>query len=141
MRAKIAVADWEEAVEKVGEVMVGAGLVKETYTEAMKDTVRELGAYCVIAPGIAMPHSRPEFGVNSSGFSLVTLSTPVEFGSKENDPVDIVIGFCAVDKERHIEALRELATYFGDDSFISAVRSANSNEELVQAVKGEGKIS
>ena len=42
--------------------MVDAGFTEPTYTEAMIDVVRDMGPYIVLAPGLAMPHARPEMG-------------------------------------------------------------------------------
>jgi PTS system ascorbate-specific IIA component len=141
VEANLSANSWEEAVELVGEVMASAGVVEAPYIEAMKETIRKFGPYCVIAPGVAMPHARPEDGVLKPGFALITLKTPVEFGSSANDPVDIVIGFAAENKERHIEALRELATYFGNNGFVHRIRSARSKEEIINGLKIERKES
>jgi len=135
VQAKMSASSWEQAVEKAGMVMVCANLVEEGYIEAMKNTLRELGPYCVIAPGIAIPHARPEDGVIKTGFTLITLKTPVEFGSKENDPVDIVIAFAAVSKDSHINALREIALLFNNNGFIKQIRAAKTNEQLLETIQ------
>ena len=46
-----------------------------TYTEAMIDVVRDMGPYIVLAPGLAMPHARPEMGAKQVGTALVTLES------------------------------------------------------------------
>ncbi|MFO6427822.1 PTS sugar transporter subunit IIA [Escherichia coli] len=48
------------------------------YYQAILDGVEQFGPYFVIAPGLAMPHGRPEEGVKKTGFSLVTLKKPLE---------------------------------------------------------------
>jgi mannitol/fructose-specific phosphotransferase system IIA component (Ntr-type) len=136
---KMAASSWEEAVVGAGMVMVYTGLIQQSYIEAMKDAIKSLGPYCVIAPGIAMPHARPEDGVIQTGFSLITLEQPVEFGSKDNDPVDIVIGFAAINKTNHVLALKEIATYFGDLKFVKRLRSANTKEELINLIDSKRK--
>ena len=77
--------DWREAVKLSGGLLVASGAAEEGYISAMVRTVEELGAYAVIAPGVAIPHARPEDGAKKVGLSLAVLSEPVEFGSKEND--------------------------------------------------------
>jgi len=131
---KLEAFSWEEAVDGVGTIMVRTGLTHQAYTEAMKETLKSLGPYSVIAPGIAMPHARPEDGVIQTGFTLITLETPVNFGSEANDPVDIVIGFAATNKTNHVLALKEIATYFGDLDFVERLRSANTKEELINLI-------
>lgn len=37
---------------------------------------------------------------------LAVLAEPVEFGSKEKDPVDFVFGFSTIDSESHLEFIQ-----------------------------------
>ena len=86
-----------------------------------------------------MPHARPENGVLQTGFSLVTLEQPVAFGHQENDPVDIVIGFAAVNKTSHILALKEIAAYLGKEPFVQSIRASKTTSELIQLIKSQRK--
>jgi len=101
----------------------------------MVETVKQLGPYSVIAPGIAMPHARPEAGVLKPGLSLVTLENPIEFGNKENDPVDIVVSFCATDNTSHIQMLAELAQLLGSEEAVTTIRNAKEVSEVTQLLK------
>lgn len=141
VKAKVAATSWEQAVEAAGMVLVQANLVEPRYIDAMKKTLRELGPYCVIAPGIAMPHARPEDGVIQTGFSLVTLVKPVTFGNAENDPVDILLAFSASDKERHITALKEISVFLSNDGLVRKVRTANSNDQLLDVIRDFERIN
>ena len=53
--------------------MVKNGTIEERYIDGMIETVKNLGPYIVIAPGVALPHARPEDGVIEPSMSLVTL--------------------------------------------------------------------
>jgi len=141
VKAKVAATSWEQAVDVAGMVLVQANLVEPRYIDAMKKTLRELGPYCVIAPGIAMPHARPEDGVIQTGFSLVTLVKPVTFGNAENDPVDILLAFSASDKERHVTALKEIAVFLSNDGLVRKVRTANSNDQLLDVIRDFERIN
>ncbi|MCL5428846.1 MAG: PTS sugar transporter subunit IIA [Chloroflexi bacterium] len=134
--AGVSTAGWEEAVETVGKLLEQAGFTTDNYIPAMKRTIKELGPYAVIAPGIAMPHARPEDGVLLTGFALITLDPAVDFGSQVNDPVDIVLAFGATDKQTHIKALQEIAAIFGNQEKISAIRAAQTSQELLVALHG-----
>jgi PTS system ascorbate-specific IIA component len=134
VRVGVEVANWQDAVSAVGDVMVAAGLVERRYIAAMKSTIQDLGPYSVIAPGIAMPHARPEDGVLKPGFALITLAMPVEFGNAENDPVDIVIAFGATDKEKHIHALAAIAKLLGDVEVVEKIRNAKTTQQLLKAI-------
>ena len=53
----------EMAVEEAGRLLMAAGKVKESYIDGMKEIIRQYGGYCVVAKGLAIPHARPERGV------------------------------------------------------------------------------
>ena len=111
IRLNLEASNWEEAVREGGQLLVDALKCQPRYVDAMVQTVRQLGPYIVLAPGLALAHARPEDGVLDIGLSLITLARPVSFGSKTKDPVSIIISFCAVDQNGHVELLRELAEF------------------------------
>ena len=86
---------WEEVIRHGGQLMVDTGFTDPSYTEAMVEVVREMGPYIVLAPGLAMPHARPEHGAKRVGTALVTLEKPLNFGSPDNDPVSVALFLCA----------------------------------------------
>lgn len=127
--------DWREAVEESGKLLVAVGAAEEGYVAAMVRTTEELGPYAVIAPGVAIPHARPEDGAVRVGLSLAVLSEPVEFGSKENDPVDLVFGFSTPDAAAHVELLQALADFIEKPENTEALRSASTVEEVLRVVE------
>lgn len=134
------VSDWEEAVQLGGEMMKKAGLITDAYTRAMINNHKEIGPYYIIAPGIAMPHAKPENGVLKTGYALVTLTSPVEFGDEENDPVDLLIFAGANNREEHNqEAVPQIAEIVDSEEYIEALRAAKSNEDAVQVLQDFGR--
>ena len=127
---------WEDVIRHGGQLMVDAGFIEPTYTEAMIDVVRDMGPYIVLAPGLAMPHARPEMGAKQVGTALVTLEKPIDFGSPENDPVSVAVFLCAPNKEEHIQLLTDIATLFEDEEFLDTAVNFESIED-VQAFLSE----
>ena len=121
---------WEDVIRHGGQLMVDAGFTEPTYTEAMIDVVRDMGPYIVLAPGLAMPHARPEMGAKQVGAALVTLEKPIDFGSPENDPVSVAVFLCAPNKEEHIQLLTDIATLFEDEEFLDAAVNFESIEDV-----------
>lgn len=121
---------WEDVIRHGGQLMVDAGFIEPTYTEAMIDVVRDMGPYIVLAPGLAMPHARPEMGAKQVGAALVTLEKPIDFGSPENDPVSVAIFLCAPNKDEHIQLLTDIATLFEDEEFLDAAVNFESIEDV-----------
>jgi mannitol/fructose-specific phosphotransferase system IIA component (Ntr-type) len=132
IRLGVTAKDPEEAIRMAGNLLVQAGCVVPSYVEEMVDTYKRLGGYIVIAPGLALPHARPEAGVNRTGFSLITLAEPVQFGNVDNDPVRVVVCMAARDSSEHIAALQGLATAFSQPGVIEAVAGTDSVDEVLR---------
>jgi mannitol/fructose-specific phosphotransferase system IIA component (Ntr-type) len=134
VRAKVAAASWQQAVDRVGALLVEARAIEPGYIEAMKRVLQEMGPYAVIAPGIVLLHARPEDGVLRPCLGLTTLAKPVRFGHTRNDPVDVVLAMGAVDKSAHVVALQQLALLLGDAPTLDRIRSAIDDDQLLSAL-------
>jgi mannitol/fructose-specific phosphotransferase system IIA component (Ntr-type) len=125
------VHDWEDAIRAVGQLLVADDAVEPRFVDAMIRVAHEFGPYIVVAPGIALPHARPEDGVKRASIGMMTLARPVEFGNEENDPVSLVIALAATDHRQHIQGLAELAAVLGDDEMVARLRAAGTTDELL----------
>lgn len=134
VRAAAEVDDWRAAVEIVGGLLQEDGACTPEYVEAMKQAVVDLGPYMVVAPGVAMPHARPEAGVLRAGLAVATLATPVPFGHEANDPVRLVIGFAAIDKDAHLATIQQIVALLQDSERTAAVHAARTDDELYAAL-------
>jgi mannitol/fructose-specific phosphotransferase system IIA component (Ntr-type) len=134
VRCKVMVQSWEEATTCVGKLLLDARKILPGYINAMKQVLKELGPYVVIAPGIALLHARPEEGVIEPCMGLITLSHPVPFGHSQNDPVDIVIALAAINKDAHIASLQHLAEMLAKPEVLEAIRSAQNDLELFEVL-------
>lgn len=133
IRLQVPVKNWQEAVSAAGNLLVNNGNCLPEYVDAMIHAVDEFGPYMVLAPGIALAHARPEDGVVRMGMSIVTLEKPVNFGSPENDPVKLVIGFGGVDHDSHLKMLQELAIFLMDEGNQELLKSANEIPGVLKA--------
>jgi len=131
-----AAEDRDAAVREAGRLLVNKGFATEGYVDGMIENVEVNGTYIVIAPGIAMPHARPEKGAKGIGFSIVTLAEPVVFGHPTNDPVKLVIALCAVDHQTHLKALSELADIIADETKVRQIEDARSADVISNIIEG-----
>ena len=127
------VADRDQAISVVGELLVASKRVKPDYIQSMLEAVEEFGPYIVIAPGIALAHGKPGDSVLATGLSLLTLSDPIEFKHSQNDPVQLVFGLAATDHHSHIELMAELAEFLSDSSRVNSLLTC-SNIDQIRAV-------
>ncbi len=79
--------NWQQALAVCAEPLLAAGTITPDYVAAIRDQHRQLGPYYVLAPGLAMPHARPEEGAKGLGLSLLKLERGVSFDAAEFDPV------------------------------------------------------
>ena len=126
---------WQDAVKLGVDLLVKADVVELRYYQAILDGVEQHGPYFVIAPGLAMPHGRPEEGVKKTGFALVTLKTPLVFNHEDNDPVDILITMAAVDANTHQEVgIMQIVNLFDDEANFDRLRACRTEQEVLDLI-------
>lgn len=131
--------NWEQAIRAAGELLVQTGAVEPRYVDSMVELVRKMGPYIVIAPGVAMPHARPEDGVIKVCLSMVRLDTPVPFGNQANDPVDLVFALGGVDNESHLLLLSQLGRMLGSEETLQVMRSSDDIETILELISRYSK--
>ena len=122
------VDSWQQALDICGKPLLDAGLITKDYLTAIKKQHEKLGPYYVLAPGLAMPHARPEEG--AKGLSLLKLEEGVSFNAEEFDPVDVIILLAAPDKHSHIEMISALAELFSSEKDLQELHQARNLEEI-----------
>ncbi|MGD1821653.1 MAG: PTS sugar transporter subunit IIA [Pleomorphochaeta sp.] len=123
--------DWKAAVKAGTDMLVEAGTIEPRYYEEIIQNTEELGPYYLLAPGLAMPHARPEGGVLENSFALVTLKEPVVFGDPDNDPIDILITLAARDaKTQNEEAIVQVVTLLDNEDTIDRLRAAKTLDDI-----------
>lgn len=128
----------EQAIREAGNLLHLAGAVEDRYVDAMVESYGKNGPYFVIAPHIAVPHARPQDGSKSPAISLVTLKSPVPFGSKTNDPVSAVFGLAACSDSGHLELLQRLVDFLKGADARAAICEAASYEDIERLLEGIG---
>ncbi|MGI6140986.1 MAG: PTS sugar transporter subunit IIA, partial [Caldicoprobacterales bacterium] len=135
IRVGVSAEDKEDAVRKVGQLLVEGQLASPGYVDAMIRLMNELGAYIVIAPGVAMPHARSEDGAKKTGLAILVPNKPVVFGHQKNDPVRIILALVATDNKSHLQAMRELSTLISREEILEEVILSKTPEELLNRIK------
>lgn len=122
----------EEAIRAAGDALCRAGACNPQYVQAMVDSYRELGPYFVIAPGLALPHARPEQGAIKAQISLIRLREPLAFGHAENDPVQVVLGLSATSSDAHIHLIQHIVTVLSDEHNLHTLMHSHDPQQLYQ---------
>jgi phosphocarrier protein FPr len=103
-------ANQADAIDQVGALLVGEGLVTQDYVTAMH--AREAIVSTYLGNGIALPHGTNEAqgAINRTGLAVVQFPDGVPWG---DEPANLVIGLAATSDE-HIAILSRLAGILDD---------------------------
>jgi len=126
------VKDWREAIKIAAQPMVDQGKITTGYVDAMIESVVEFGPYIIIAPMIAMPHARPEFGSKEIGLSVLKLKQPVSFTDDDENLATLIVVLSCKEDGKHIEILTELAEILSDEVKYEKALSSESIDEILE---------
>ncbi|AAM85187.1 PTS mannitol transporter subunit IIA [Yersinia pestis] len=126
--------DWRDAIAISCQPLIDNGAVEARYVEAIYRSHEAIGPYYVVGPGIAMPHARPEDGVNRLSLALTVITEGVTFNAEGNDPVKLLIVLAATDSNSHIEAISQLAQLFDTASDVQALLNAKTPQDILSVI-------
>ncbi|MGM9929759.1 MAG: BglG family transcription antiterminator [Bacillus sp. (in: firmicutes)] len=129
------VPTWEDAISLVAKPLVEQQIIEPSYIDGIIDTVNKLGPYIVIGPEFALPHARPEMGVNKVGMSLLKLNKPVDFSDDGSKPVRLLICLAAVDNTTHLKALSQLTKLLSNSETFEALKNVNTVDEVIELLE------
>ncbi len=120
--------DWVEAIKKGSIPLLNRKYIKESYVEAMINNINKLGSYIVLADKVAMPHSRPEDGVNKTSMALVKLNKVSKLKDKD---VDLYFILASQDSNSHIELIEALTELLSDEEKLDLIRNCKDSNEIM----------
>ena len=124
---------WEEAIKYASKPLLEKETIEERYIISMIDNIHKLGPYIVLMPGVAMPHSRPENGVNTTSMSLLKLNKGVSF-SKDKEDINLIFILAAEDNTSHMDALVGLSDLLDDENKIEEMVKAKNSETIYNLI-------
>ena len=128
--------DWKSAIRLAGKPLVDEGAVTDAYIEDAIRIAEEKGPYFDLGRGIAMPHARPEAGVNQMALSFLRTRKPVLLLDREDHAIDVFIMLAAVDNMSLRGVLQMLAGVLTGSGRVEDLKAATSPEEVL-AIFGE----
>lgn len=123
---------WEEAIDAAAGPLKKKEKINQSYIEAMINKVKDYGPFIHIGKGVALPHARPEDGVNELGMSLLKVDTPVLLSDDEKHPIQIFICLAAIDNEMHLKALASLTRILSNKEKLETLLNASTKEEILE---------
>ena len=129
---KDSVKDWREAIYLAAKPLEEDGSIEPAYTKAMILSVESGGPFIILSPGIALPHARPEAGVQWMSMSLLKVKEKVYF--TEEKYANLFFVLASTDGNSHLNALKELSSLFSDGAAYDKFMKADTVEELHQLI-------
>ncbi|MBM7643291.1 PTS sugar transporter subunit IIA [Streptococcus loxodontisalivarius] len=134
IRLGLTAEDWKEAVYLSVQPLIESGAVTEEYYHAIIESTEQHGPYYILMPGMAMPHARPEAGVQRDAFSLVTLTKPVQFSDGKD--VQVLLALAATSSKIHTSvAIPQIIALFELENSIERLSNAKTPEEVLAMVE------
>ena len=135
IKLNVEAENWEEAIEEGAKALLEDNIITRSYVKAMKKAVKDMGAYFVVTKNVALPHAKVEEGILETGFGIITLKNPVEFGNVDNDPVKYIFCLAIKSSDEHIEILKELSELLEDKEFFRLLDSEKNGEKIYDYLK------
>lgn len=123
---------WNEAIKQLAKPLIDSKAVEEKYVDAMISKVEEYGPFINLGKGIAIPHARPEDGVNRTAMGLMVLKYPIYLLDQPDQAVTVLFMIAAADSESHLSALQELTIFLRDDKNVEKLKNVSGYKEFYQ---------
>lgn len=124
--------NWQEAIEKAGDLLVHNGYVSKQYKEQMMDSFENYGSYMIIDDGIAIPHAKNDGSVYKTGMTLVVLENPVDFMNGKQ--LKTFFSFCSKDNIEHLDALVAVANLIKETEFKKYVGKFEGPKDILRFI-------
>ena len=126
--------NWKEAVKvAVDPLRESVAILPEDY-DAIIESTEEYGPYYILMPGMAMPHARPEAGVQSDAFSLITLQNPVVFS--DGKEVSVLLALAATSSKIHTSvAIPQIIALFELEDSIARLQACQTKEDVLAMIE------
>lgn len=131
--------NWEEAINFAANPLIESKTIEPSYIDAMINRIKEFGPFVDLGMGIALPHARPEDGVNKVGMSFLRCQEPINLLDDPKHSIKIFIVLSAVDNEAHLRALSALTQILSDHEQLQALLNATSVAEVENILKTKGE--
>lgn len=125
----------DSALDLTCSILINNKKVEPRYLDTIKQKHKEIGPYYVLAPKIAMPHARPEDGVNEPALQVTVFQNGVDFESDDNGLVYLSVTLAAKDSDNHINTIMKLSELFQNEDDVNAIINANNKYDIIDILK------
>ena len=128
------VVDWKTAIQLAANPLLESQYITQKYIDAMIETVINVGPYFIVCPLVAIPHARPEDGVNKLSMSLLKINEVVNFSNEKEHEVKLIVVLAAEDNTSHLKALSELTELLSNENDVNTILDSRSCDEILTII-------
>lgn len=128
------VTDWQASIKIASLPLLEQKIITNTYVNNMIENIKKMGFYIILTDNVAMPHARPEQGVNKNGVSLLKLNNFVYYGEQK---IYLIFILAAIDSNSHIDTIKKLMDVFDNENTIKKLINSKTTDEILKILEGE----
>ncbi|HEY0222363.1 MAG TPA: PTS sugar transporter subunit IIA [Lactovum miscens] len=132
--------NWEEAIALAAQPLLDSDSIEPSYITAITNRIKEFGPFVDLGMGIALPHARPEDGVNKVGMSFLRCEKPVNLLDDPKHEIKIFIVLSAIDNEAHLRALSSLTQILSNREELQRLLDATTVAEVENILSEKGGV-
>lgn len=117
---------WEDIVEIAFEPMLMRETITDNYVQATVESFNQYYSSQIIGPGVLLPHSTPNAGVNYPDVQINIFKKPIK--SPDNNNYHIVIALAPSEKQEHLQWLLQINNKFRNQKFRNLIIEENDIE-------------
>ena len=124
-------SNWEEAIQLSCQTLLAKEYITQQYVDEIISCVKQHGAYIVIVPGVAMPHSSEDSqGVLGTAISFTKMKEDVVFEEGNNEKnARLFFTLAAKNSEEHMENIAKLSEMLMTEGVIEALNNAENQAD------------
>lgn len=125
--------EWREAIWLAAKPLLEQKQIEELYVEKSIESVEEYGAYIVLGKGVALAHSKKEYGVQKDCLSLLVSKSGIWFPETEH-AVHLLFVFASTGQEEHLDILKSIIQLGRNDEKLLEILNMNNPEEVYNRI-------
>ncbi|MDN6162044.1 MAG: PTS sugar transporter subunit IIA, partial [Atopostipes sp.] len=130
--------DWKEAINKAAKPLLEENYINKNYINRMIENVEEYGPFINLGKGVAIPHARPEDGVNELSMAMLVLDESI-YLPEDDRAINILIVIAAIDNETHLTALSHLTNILTSDESVKMLTNATKYDDIIEIIHQGGE--
>lgn len=123
------ISDWREAIAESCMRLLEKKVINHYYIEELIDCVEQYGAYILLAPQVAMPHSSQKSpNVFGTAIAFTKFKQPIQFDDSKNT-ASLFFTLAAKEPNEHLKNIQQLTELLMTEGMIESLLATTTIDE------------